>query len=268
MFKAGSRQPRSSGIAYSVQKFEPILANGRSFDVTVIATNNRNSYATVRKGAVLIKIPRWIGRDKAHEVANGMYLRMKKAIEARPNRYIDRALTFRDGQTINVMDSNFCIHISEDGRRNGAGHLRGSDIYISLPEAMPSDRKERWIASITRRLLYKSIKPRLVEYVQGQNQLNFNSEIRDVRMHGGSSRWGSYRPDGVISLSFNLMFMPPSCLEYVVVHELAHTRVRGHTQKFWSIVESIIPDYKARRRLLNEYSEQDHNAQGACDCDR
>jgi hypothetical protein len=248
-----------------LQEFEPILANGASFSVTVVTTRNKNSYASVRNGAVLIRIPRRLGAKDAYKVANNLYLRMKKGIESRPNRYIDRALTFRDGQTINVMDSCFCMHISEEKRRNGAGRLRGSDIYIALPESLPAGKRERCIASLARRAMYKSIKGRLAEYVDGINRLHFNSEIRDVRMHGGSSRWGSYRPDGVISLSFNLLFMPKRCLEYVVVHELAHTRVHGHTQRFWDIVGSVIPDYKERRKFLNEFSGYGLEGQGACD---
>jgi hypothetical protein len=155
------------------------------------------------------------------------------------------------------------MHINEDKRRNGAGRLRGSDINISLPESLSPDKKERLISSIARRVVYRSIKSKLTEYVESINRLYFNSAISDVKMHGGSSRWGSYRPDGAISLSFNLLFMPQRCLEYVVVHELAHTRVRGHTQRFWKLVGSVIPDYKERRRLLNECGEWDPDGQGA-----
>ncbi len=248
-----------------MQEFEPILANGTRFDVTVIATRNKNSYASVKQGTVLIKIPHWLRGDDAFKVANELYIRMKKNIERRPNRYMDRTVALRDGQTINIMDSSFCMHISEEDRRSGVGRLHGLDIYISLPQALSQNTRDRLVASITRRVVYKSIKGRLVEYVEGLNRLHFNSEIKDVRMHGGSSRWGSYRPDGVISLSFNLMFVPKRCLEYVVVHELAHTKVRGHTQKFWSIVGSVIPDYKERRKLLNEHSEFDLSNQGTCE---
>lgn len=267
MWKTGFGKPRSS-VEQRMQEFGPILANGTSFGVRVVSTNNKNSYATVRAGTVLIKIPRWLSGDEAYKVANGMYLRMKKNIESRPNRYIDRVLTFRDGQTIKVMDSEFCMHISEDDRRSGAGHLRGSDIYISLPKALPQDKRDRWISSIARRIVYKSIRGRLVEYVESINRLHFNSTIRDVKMHGGASRWGNYNPNGAISLSFSLLFMPQTCLEYVVVHELAHTKVHGHTQRFWNTVGAVIPDYKERRRLLNECGEGGMGGQGACDCGR
>ncbi len=245
-----------------MQEFEPISAKGTSFDVTVIATRNKNCYASVRGRTVQIRIPRWLGSNEASKAASDLYTRIKKSIESKPGRYIDSMLEFKDGQTISVMDSSFCMHISEGKRRSSTGRLNGSDIHISLPESLQNDRKNKCILSITRRLLYGQIRDSLVGYVENLNRLHFNSSISDVRMHGGTSRWGTYRPDGSISLNFSLLFMPKECLEYVVVHELAHTRVRGHTQRFWSIVGSVIPDYKKRRKLLNEYDYSDVCGEG------
>jgi hypothetical protein len=255
LLKAGSRQQEDS--QEPLQRFEPIFANGRSFDVEVVTTRNKNSYASVRHGMVQIRIPRRLGGKESSRVANEMYLRMKRAIERRPGRYIDHPLAFSDGQRVSVMGAEFCMHITHESRKGGSGRIRGQDIYIALPESLPQERNDKLTASIARRLVYRSVKPRLAEYVDGINRQHFNSAISDVRMHGGSSRWGSCSPDGTISLSFNLMFMPQEFLEYVVVHELAHTRVRGHTGKFWNIVGTVIPDYKKRRRRLNEYGECD-----------
>ena len=45
---------------------------------------------------------------------------------------------------------------------------------------------------------------------------------------------------------------PMSVIDYVVVHELAHTVVKNHSRKFWDAVASVMPDYKERRRWLKE----------------
>lgn len=44
--------------------------------------------------------------------------------------------------------------------------------------------------------------------------------------------------------------------DYVVVHELAHRLEMNHSDRFWKIVESQIPDYKERRNLLKTYENQ------------
>ena len=46
--------------------------------------------------------------------------------------------------------------------------------------------------------------------------------------------------------------MPPSAVDYVVVHELIHLRETNHTPEFWLRVERALPDYERRRRWLAE----------------
>ena len=57
-----------------------------------------------------------------------------------------------------------------------------------------------------------------------------------------------------IWLNLELVKKPFSCIEYVLVHELAHLVERGHGPKFWAVVEKHLPDWKVRRSLLNESS--------------
>jgi predicted metal-dependent hydrolase len=46
------------------------------------------------------------------------------------------------------------------------------------------------------------------------------------------------------------MRYPSEAIDYVVVHELAHLKFLNHSREFWAFVESILPDYKARKGLL------------------
>jgi predicted metal-dependent hydrolase len=47
------------------------------------------------------------------------------------------------------------------------------------------------------------------------------------------------------------MDYPPEAIDYVVVHELAHIRHHDHSSAFYRLVESVLPDYKARQKLLH-----------------
>ena len=65
------------------------------------------------------------------------------------------------------------------------------------------------------------------------------------------SRWGSCQPaTGRICINTRLALYPPECLEYVVVHELAHLIERGHGPRFKAILDSVMPDWKSRRDKL------------------
>ena len=71
-----------------------------------------------------------------------------------------------------------------------------------------------------------------------------------IKVANQRKRWGSCSPKGDLRFNARLSMMPPTILESVVVHELAHIKEHNHSKRFWSIVESVLPDYKARRRWL------------------
>lgn len=66
------------------------------------------------------------------------------------------------------------------------------------------------------------------------------------------SYWGTCSPTGVLSFNLALRFTPPEAVTYVVVHELAHLRYRGHGLRFWKLVNSIYPPASAMRAALRK----------------
>jgi len=79
--------------------------------------------------------------------------------------------------------------------------------------------------------------------------------IRDQR-----TRWGSASRSGTLSFSWRLILAPPTVLDYVVVHELAHLRWAGHGPRFWSLVEKQYPGAAAARKWLREHHDEVRNA--------
>jgi predicted metal-dependent hydrolase len=76
-------------------------------------------------------------------------------------------------------------------------------------------------------------------------------EIRDQR-----SRWGSCSTRGTLSFNWRLVLAPFEVLDYVVVHELCHLREPNHSRRFWRLVESRRPDWRAQREWLNEHGPE------------
>lgn len=73
-----------------------------------------------------------------------------------------------------------------------------------------------------------------------------------LRLSSARTRWGSCNHRGDIALHWRLILMPPAIIDYVVAHEMAHLREMNHSPRFWSVVEELCPDWRARRQELKQ----------------
>jgi predicted metal-dependent hydrolase len=66
--------------------------------------------------------------------------------------------------------------------------------------------------------------------------------------------WGSCNCRGEIRLNWRLMQAPAACIDYVIIHELAHLREMNHSPKFWQIVAQHCAEHRQKRQQLNTFS--------------
>ncbi len=71
-----------------------------------------------------------------------------------------------------------------------------------------------------------------------------------VTIRSQKTRWGSCSSRGSISLNDQCLFLPAATVEYLMIHELCHTRELNHSRRFWDLVASHFPDYRAQEKLL------------------
>ena len=74
-----------------------------------------------------------------------------------------------------------------------------------------------------------------------------------VSIRSQRTRWGSCSTQNNISLNQNLLHLPDYLIDYVLLHELTHTRVKNHSSKFWNELEKVCPDAKEMRNRLKTY---------------
>lgn len=77
--------------------------------------------------------------------------------------------------------------------------------------------------------------------------------FKSLKVTSSTTRWGSCSPDNKINLTWRLLLAKPHQLDYVIIHELAHTIQKDHSAKFWAIVERHLPNYKKTMKEFKEY---------------
>ena len=96
--------------------------------------------------------------------------------------------------------------------------------------------------------LAKKIIPPKVEYYSKIMGLKYGR----ITITSAKTRFGSCSSEGNLAFSYRLMLYPESAIDYVVVHELAHLVELNHSERFYRIVASVMPDYKQRQKILKK----------------
>lgn len=126
---------------------------------------------------------------------------------------------------------------------------------IQLPQSAVNSQARRKAAvhAFYRRTLESEIARRLPEWEARLYARAESWSVRNMR-----SRWGSCNMSRRrLSLSLRLIAHPVECLDYVLVHELAHLWVARHDRQFWQLVAQAMPDWQAHHRRLREAGHDD-----------
>ena len=71
-----------------------------------------------------------------------------------------------------------------------------------------------------------------------------------ITIRNQKTRWGSCSPANNISLNIKLVLLPEPLLDYVILHELVHTRIHNHSKKFWAELDRYVKDSKSMAKRL------------------
>ncbi len=96
----------------------------------------------------------------------------------------------------------------------------------------------------------KGYLPRRLSFLAQQHDFSFSR----CKITHASSRWGSCSSSGTISLNIGMMNLPFELIDYVIIHELCHTRHMDHSTRFWAEVAKFDPHYKIHRNELKKHS--------------
>ncbi len=123
------------------------------------------------------------------------------------------------------------------GRGNNLLTIRGPDSDTTAC----IKTMNRWLRKQAQKFL-----PDLLYDISQRCQLPY----KKVTLRTQRSRWGSCSSQGNINLNDRLMLLPFGYVEYVLIHELCHTRHLNHSSDFWSLVSRFSPDYRLLDKQL------------------
>ncbi len=93
----------------------------------------------------------------------------------------------------------------------------------------------------------------LVERLEDLAELH-DFRFNKISIRNQKTKWGSCSARNNISLNMNLTRLPAELTDYVILHELVHTRIKNHSKQFWTELDIyVVGSAKEFRRMLRAY---------------
>ncbi len=158
---------------------------------------------------------------------------------------------FISGEIIYYRGKPFTLQVRE-AEKEKVTVENGSIMLYLKPGSTKSEIKKNyfnWLKGEAKAVFIEALEtlyPRVKEYSIQKPDLS----VRIMKTRWGSCSWKK----GRITINALLVHYPSECLEYVILHELAHFRHHQHDQKFYEFISKLLPDWQERKNMLkSEY---------------
>lgn len=198
-----------------------------------------------KDGSVVIHAPRRIPEREInlffHSKKDWLQKKLRESQDIRAEKDVKK---FIPGEIFHFLGSPYPL-IADDGG-NGGDRLTFTGLQFILAKENAHQAEVLFVA------WYKK---KAKEYIE-ERVRHYSGVLKLypglVRIGSARSRWGSCSPNNHLSFTWRLIMAPCSVVDYVVVHELAHIKEKNHSNRFWNLVEEIVPDYGTHRRWLRK----------------
>lgn len=200
-----------------------------------------------------------VGHDNKAHVSLPLWLSYKEALKFVLSKrdWINKQQSSRksdtplSGQRLGKTHNLILIPTNEDKIKTRVVGNEARIYYpanINLESAQFQTIVQRLIAKVLRIQSQRLLPQRLEQLAQSHG-----FEYQAVKISKMRSRWGSCNSEKLITLNCYLIQLPWELIDYVLIHELVHTKVMSHNDDFWGLFISVLPDAKDRRKKIKHY---------------
>lgn len=202
-------------------------------------------------GAVRVTQPYWL------PFSGGLKFAQNNKNWINKQQYQEPSVIFENGQKIGLDH----VLIIEIGYRLTA-IVKNNTIHLKIPPSKKLSDSD--VISTYKNSVARALKKEAQNYLIGRLEtiaLSYKFDYGKVSVKAMKSRWGSCNNRKNISLNIYLMLASWDLIDYVIVHELVHTKFMHHGKDFWQCLAGYIPDYKERQRNLKILQKSIHALQ-------
>ena len=187
-------------------------------------------------GELIVKAPFFIPDKIIHRFIREKEDWIFKALQKVKTRKV-HIKTYQEGEEFMYLGDKYKLNIGDFKEITVNGTLN----FPSFMVFRAKKELTNWYIKESKRLIIAE-----VEYMSKK----MNAKYKSIRFSDTSSKWGSCFPDNCLQFNWRLIMAPLTTINYVVIHELAHTIEKNHSRRFWSKVDLYTPAYKQHSKWL------------------
>ena len=219
----------------------PIVYYGKQEIVYQIQINTKlkSHYITVDKGnGVILK-----GKPVKPETADQLVLKKAKWIIDKINKL--KHINLEDivtGSRIQYLGKRFytSVYAKKDLEKAYVEfNYSRFKIYINPDWNNPQEHIQSALDLFYKQKADEKISPRL-EKLAKKTRLQYKS----LKYKKLATKWGNCKPDNTIIINYEAVKLPFDLIDYLIIHELCHTKIKNHSKEFWALVSKYLPNYK------------------------
>lgn len=226
-------------------------------DIPIAVTRRKMKSLRLRvcpqKGEVKVSAPHFVARSDIHTfVVNNLdWVRSQRALVV--GRQQAPVQLMKTGDSIPLFDETYTLWVEHSQQRRPSVKVKaGHKLVMTIPEGADLALQEQLLDAWYRQELKRVIPRYIARYEPKMGVAVAQWGVKKMKTRWGSCNITARR----IWLNLELASKPSQCLEYVVVHELAHLLEAGHTPRFWAFVDKAMPNWRAANIILNPRSRK------------
>ncbi len=146
--------------------------------------------------------------------------------------------SFKENTTLPYLGNNYSLVINKKNTKNGIDLVDGKFVAtLKSSKFTPSLLQklyENWLRENAQGIFEDKVKI----YSKKLGVLTNQVVVKNLR-----NRWGSLTKNGVLNLNLNLIKAPENVIDYIILHELCHIKIKEHSHHYWAMLHKYMPNY-------------------------
>ena len=184
---------------------------------------------------VVVTVPTYLNYEFGLNAVMGKYDWLSGQLESAREKEKDLLYSEKD---FPLLAKNYSIYIEKRDAESPKRRFKNDKAIIYLPtnSTFQDSSIQEYISESVNKVLRADAKLHLTERLNHFAH-HFKLNVNKITIRNTKTRWGSCSYQNNISLSFHLMKLPDHMIDYVILHELAHTIEKNHQKPFWKLLD-------------------------------